>query len=135
MIRTMNGGRRASSLALLALAVGSLASSAALAAEPGLGEVTVRAERQTPTKVGRTSSGVPILQYELSYKVGFGDLDLSSESGAGALKQRVHEAAKSACVDLDRLYPAVPPDRDCARNAEQKATPGVDAAIAAARKP
>jgi UrcA family protein len=120
--------------ACLALALGALASSAALAAEPQVGDITVRAERATVEKVGRTSSGVPIRQYELGYTVSYGDLDLASEGGASALKQRVHEAAQSACADLDKLYPMVPPDRDCARNAEKEAAPEIDAAIEAARK-
>jgi UrcA family protein len=125
---------RPTSLGFLALALAALASSAALAAEPQLGEITVRAERATAEKVGRTSSGVPVMQYALSYKVSYQDLDLASESGASALKQRVHDAAKSACADLDKLYPGVAPDRDCARRAEQDATTEADAVIAAARK-
>ena len=119
---------------LVATAIGGLASTVAIAADTDVEQITVRAERATSTQVGRTSSGVPILQYELSYKVASEDLDLATDSGAGALKQRVQEAAKSACADLDRLYPGVQADADCARKAIDEAMPAVEAAIAAARK-
>lgn len=119
---------------LVAAAIGGLASTLAIAADTDVEQITVRAERATSTQVGRTSSGVPILQYELSYKVASKDLDLATAGGADALKQRVHEAAKSACADLDRLYPGVQADPDCARKAVDEAMPAVDAAIAAARK-
>jgi UrcA family protein len=135
MTMNMKPGSRATGLACIALAMGALASSVALAAEPQLGAVTIRAARPTTTTVGRTSSGIPVLQYELRYRVGYDDLDLASESGAKELRQRVHDSAVSACADLDKWYPNVPPDRDCARNAEKDAAPEVDAAIAAARKP
>lgn len=124
----------ANGLAALATVIGGLVSVSALAADSNVEEITVRAERATKTQVGRTSSGVPVLEYALSYKVGFDDLDLATDSGAAALKQRLLDAAKSACADLDRLYPGVEPDRDCVGNAADEAMPALDAAIAAARK-
>jgi UrcA family protein len=125
---------RASGVVALATVIGGLLSVSAFAADANVEEITVRAERATKTQVGRTSSGVPVLQYELGYKVGFDDLDLATESGAAALKQRLLDAAKSACADLDRLYPGVEPDRDCVRKAADETVPAFDAAIAAARK-
>jgi UrcA family protein len=125
---------RITGLACLAVAAAAIDAGAALAAETQLGDITVRAERATAEKVGRTSSGVPIMQYELGYKVDYADLDLATEAGVSALKQRVREAAVSACADLDKLYPAVAPDRDCANRAEQEAAAEVDAVIAAATK-
>lgn len=118
----------------LLLAVGAAVSFAALAAETDIGAVTVRAERAKEEVVGRTSSGIPVVVYELGYRVSYVDLDLSTQSGADTLKGRVREAAKSACTDLDRLYPLAAPDRHCARKAEDAAMSQVDAAIAAAQR-
>ncbi len=134
MSRTTSIPVRATSLVALTTVIGSFVSAGAIAADASVEEITVRAERATSTQVGRTSSGVPILEYELSYKVSLEGLDLATESGASALKQRVHEAAKMACADLDRLYPDVEPDRDCARKAADEAMPALNAAVAAARK-
>jgi UrcA family protein len=109
---------------------GALASSAALAADPQAeADVIVQAERATTKVVERTSAGIPIVQYELRYRVSYADLDLATSAGADTLKKRVHEAARSACTDLDRLYPLSEPDRSCARKAEDGATPQVADAI------
>jgi UrcA family protein len=121
-------------LAALILAVGALASPAILAAETEIGAVTIRAKRATKTVVGHTSSGIPVVMYELGYQVSYKDLDLATPSGADTLKARVREAAKSACTDLDRLYPAGAPERNCAIKAADDAMSQVNAAIAAAQK-
>lgn len=122
-------------LAPLLLVLGAAVSSAALATETDIGAVTVRAERATEKAAGRTSSGIPVVIYELGYRVSYVDLDLATPGGADALKERVREAAKSACTDLDRLYPLTATDRYCARKAEDDAMTQVNAAIAAAQEP
>lgn len=119
------------------LMTSALVSAAALAAEPQTEEeVVVQAERPTKQVLARTAgavSGVPIVQYELRYRVSYADLDLATSTGANSLKTRVQEAAQSACADLDKLYPAADPDRSCARKAEEGAMPKVNEAIAAAQ--
>lgn len=107
--------------------------STVLAAETEIGAVTIRAYRPVEARVGRTSSGVPVISYELTHKVSFDDLDLASAAGADALRQRVREAAAAACADLDKMYPLVESDRDCANKAAKEAMAEAEAAIAAAR--
>jgi UrcA family protein len=104
------------------------------AAEVEMAAVTIRADRPTEKVVARGSSRIPIVQYELSYRVSYDDLDLATGSGADALKERVQEAAKSVCRELYDFYPQADPDRFCATKAASGAMPQVDAAIAAARK-
>ncbi len=120
-------------LALLLAATAALETPAAFAAETEIGAVTIRAQRLVEARVGRTSSGVPVVSYELTYKVGFDDLDLASAAGADALSQRVRDAAAAACADLDKMYPLVEPDRDCANKAAKEAMAEAEAVIAAAR--
>ncbi|HEU4624569.1 MAG TPA: UrcA family protein [Steroidobacteraceae bacterium] len=130
MMMVTNRNFRRSGYLLLVLATGALGSSAILAAEPGTeAQVTIRAERPTKQVVGRTSTGVPIEQYELSYRVSYSDLDLATSAGADALKARVSKAADMACKDLDKLYPLMEPDRSCARKAEEGAMSQVNSAI------
>lgn len=67
--------------------------------------------------VGLTSSGILVRQYQLSCSVSYADLDLATSAGADELKRRVTEAARSACKDLDKLYPETDPDRSCPNKA------------------
>jgi UrcA family protein len=66
--------------------------------------VTVEAVRQSKI-VGHTSSGIPIEEFTLRRKVSYADLDLKQQAGAAELEKRVKETAKSACDELDTLYP------------------------------
>jgi UrcA family protein len=116
------------------LAVGALASGVAFSAEPTPEtQVTIRAERPTAKVVGRTSSGVPVQAYQLSYHVTFADLDITTPVGANALKARVRTAAYSLCQDLDKLYPTAEVDNTCARKAEDGAMSQVNTAITMAQ--
>lgn len=125
---------RFAGIAALAVAAGALASFPVLGAETEIGAVTIRAKRAIETEVGRTSSGVPVVMYELGYHVSYRDLDLSTAGGADALKQRVREAAAEACADLDKMYPLTEPDKGCANRAGDEAMEQAKAAIEAARK-
>ena len=130
MTTIMSKKVRRAGLATLVLAAGALGSSTALAAEP---EVAVTVEAARANVVGRTGAGVPVVQYELRYRVSYADLDLATGAGADTLKKRVQDAARSACADLDKLYPLTEPDRSCARKAEDGAMSQVSTAIAAAQ--
>lgn len=93
----------------------------------------MQAERPTSTVVGRDSlSGAPIVQVQLSHRVNYSDLSLTIPSNVKVLKTRVHDAARSVCSDLDRLYPVTMGPDDCVRKAEQSAMAQVESAIALA---
>lgn len=100
-----------------------------------MGEVTVQASRVVSKTVGKTASGVPIVDISLSYGVSARGLDLASYAGATELKKRVADAAKAACKELGRQYPdSLPNDADCAKAATDKAMVKVNEMLAAAAK-
>jgi UrcA family protein len=100
-----------------------------------MGEVTVQASRVNKQTVGKTASGVPIVDISLSYGVSAKDLDLASHAGAMELQKRVAEAARSACKELGRQYPdSLPTDADCTKAATDKAMVKVNELLAAAAK-
>ena|ERR1700683_160577 len=102
-----------------------------------MGEVTVQASRVVSKTVGKTASGVPIVDISLSYGVSAKDLDLASHTGAMELQKRVTDAAKAACKELDRQYPgSAPSDFDCVKDATARAMVKVnELTAAAANKP
>ena len=122
---------------LMRAAIGSLAvtlASTAVIAED-MGEVTVQASRVVSKMVGKTASGVPIVDISLSYGVSAKGLDLASNAGATELRRRVADAAKAACKELGRQYPdSLPNDADCAKAATDKAMVKVNEMLAAAAK-
>jgi UrcA family protein len=100
-----------------------------------MGEVTVQASRVNKQTVGRTASGVPIVDISLSYGVSAKDLDLASHAGAVELQKRVTDAAHAACKELGRQYPdSLPNDADCEKAATAKAMVRVNELLAAAAK-
>ena len=123
---------RAREVALI-LAASLLASNAAFSAEPTEGQVTIRAERPTAKVVGHTISGVPVQQYEITYRLTFADLDLATPVGANALKARVYKAADSLCKDLDKLYPMTELDPSCVQKAQDGAMSQVNTAVTVAQ--
>jgi UrcA family protein len=102
-----------------------------------MGEVTVQASRIVTKTIGRTSSGVPIVDVSLSYGVKANDLDLASHAGVMELQKRVADAASAACKELGRQYPeSTPSDIDCVKQATAKAMVQVNQlAAGAAKKP
>jgi UrcA family protein len=94
--------------------------------------VIIRAERPTKVTAGRRYGQLPVEVYALSYHVSYADLDLGTHTGATALQKRVHDAARSACKDLDKMYPRIPRDPSCVRNAEAAAKSQIDTAVTAA---
>jgi UrcA family protein len=100
-----------------------------------MGEVTVQASRVVSKTVGKTASGIPIVDVSLSYGVSAKDLDLASHSGAMELQKRVSDAAAAACKELSRQYPAsTPSDAECVKAATAKAMVKVNEMLAAAAK-
>lgn len=87
-----------------------------------MGEVTVQASRVVSKTVGKTASGIPIVDVSLSYGVNAKDLDLSSHAGFVEMQKRVNDAAQAACKELSRQYPdSSSSDADCAKTAAAKA--------------
>ena len=99
-------------------------------------EIKVQAKRAMNTKVvGRTSSGVPIVNVSLSYGVSVADLDLTSSSGAAEVARRVNDAAQAACKEIGRQYPdATPSEAECAKSGVDEAMVKVRELVAAAKK-
>jgi UrcA family protein len=97
--------------------------------------VNVKATRAMTTKiVGRTSSGIPIADVSIRYKVSTQGLDLRWSAGAGEFARRVRNAAWTACREIGRQYPgAQPGDAECAEAAADKAMVRARELIALAR--
>jgi hypothetical protein len=98
-------------------------------------EVTVQAQRGLTTKVvGRTSSGVPLVDISLGYGANTAGLDLASNAGAAELARRINEAARAACREIGRRYPtATPSDAECAKSAAGEAMVKARKLVAAAQ--
>ena len=96
-------------------------------------QIVVEAQRPTAKVVGRSDIGKPIKQLQLSALVSYADLDLSSDSNAKVLRERVHDAAALVCQDLRKMYPGAEMG-DCAVKAVHGASRQVEAAITAAQK-
>jgi UrcA family protein len=118
--------------ALLALSAMFAATAANAGDTPVTSDVTVQAERPTTKVVGRTAFA-PVILATVQYRISYSDLDLSIPTNAQLLKDRVRDAAREACKDLDKLYPiTTSSSSECLRKTEQNATPQVLSAIAAA---
>lgn len=132
-ISITNSKLRADRIPLL-LSACALASTSVFATETPTGpDITISAERPAATVVGRTSSGAQIVQYEVSYRLSYDDLDLTTSAGADELRKRVEVAATSACKDLDKIHPVERPDSSCARKTVEKSMPQADRAISKAQ--
>ena len=95
-------------------------------------EITIIAPHEIHRKtIGRTAIGAPIEQISLSHRVGYNDLNLTTNDGLAALRQRVADEAKLACDELDQLYP-LDKDRDKNRKCVADATADAQAQINAA---
>jgi UrcA family protein len=116
------------------LAAGLCLTAAALAAEP-LPTITIGAGVVTREVISRSASGVPMEKVTLTHRVSYADLDLATEAGAAALRKRVQETARTACKQLDELYPLEAKNRwECTKAATADASAQVESAIAAARR-
>jgi UrcA family protein len=98
------------------------------AQEPAITVLAPRVvEERSSDSIGKTRT------LTASSVVYVGDLDLDTQSGRDALKQRVETAAKETCEWLDDLYPLDNPigsDRNCVDNAMNRAEEQMLAVIA-----
>jgi hypothetical protein len=109
------------------VAVGAVASGLvggiAVAQNQNMDEITVQGTRMVSTKlVGKTSSGIPIIDVSLGYSVIMKGLDLASQAGFLEAEKRVKDVADTACKELAKRYPnGTPSEAECAKAAADKA--------------
>jgi len=137
---TPAGRLRPLAAALLATAMSVPALAASQAVTPSTAQVTIRAvPREQGEDLGATYSGTPIELIQLSRRVSYSDLDLSTMSGADELRSRIRDTAAEICNTLERRYPLYASARqesaDCTSRAASSAMPQVRAAMASAVEP
>jgi UrcA family protein len=102
--------------------VAAVVASNALAQTPENAEVLVESHRVVETSVGKSTSGVPIVDVSMGYTVTSKGLDISTAQGARAFEARVRDAATTACLELGKRYPnSSTSDTDCIKQATDKA--------------
>jgi UrcA family protein len=118
-------------LALLAVAAGCTLASQGVYAQ-AMEVVTVEAVREIT--VGKSPIGAPIKELTIRSRVSYADLDLTTESGAATLTQRVKEAATASCKEIrvDVPIDGWTIDR-CIQEATKDAMVQVDTAVANAK--
>ena len=95
-------------------------------------EVTVRGPGIQSTEVERSTTGVPVVMFTVSYKVQYEDLDLTTTEGMAELTKRIEDAATQGCREIGLAYrTAQPSDWLCARHASKEALAEVQQVIAA----
>lgn len=94
----------------------------ALAQTPENAEVLVESHRVVETSVGKTASGIPIVDVSLGYTVSSKGLDIGTPAGAREFEARVKDAATAACKELGQRYPvSSTSDSECIKKATEKA--------------
>ena len=87
-------------------------------------------------KMGTSRSGTGTIT--ITRNVSYHDLDLTKDGDVTTLKQRIDDAARTLCRQLDKHYSTpqwsnLPADRNCRRNATATAMAEADMVIAGAR--
>lgn len=91
-------------------------------AEAEVEEIVVTGRRIITRTVTRTPVGATLTEMTVSYRIGYGDLDLRSGAGRSELERRVSDAAVAACKEIGRVYPfAEPNDAECTRISRDRA--------------
>jgi len=128
---------RARGLALSAAAAAVALACAATAAEP-VTEVIVEAPKISHTGQKSQPLGAAVDLASIRYKVNYADLNLATPAGAKTLEERINDAAKRACRQLESSLPpdayAAQGDPPCIKTAVDGAMKQANAAIAAAGK-
>jgi UrcA family protein len=120
--------RRTSLFALLAIGGGL----AAPAHGQQIETLTVEAAREV--KVGQTTTGIPVSEITVRSHVNYADLDLTTDAGVKALKDRIREAAAGACKEMNVRVPAEGSSvESCTKDAVKSAMVEADKIIAAKR--
>lgn len=118
----------------LTLALAAVSGAAMAQEQAQSSQIIIQGQPVQVTTVGRSYTGIPIVDYSFQRAVSYANLDLSTSSGAAELQKRVRETAKEACETLSAADPLDAPDDDgtCVRDATAGAMKQVTAAIAAA---
>ena len=128
---------RAQGLSLAVAAAAVAVACAASAAEP-LTEVIVEAPKITHTGEKVPPLGAQVDLASIRYRVTYADLNLATPAGAKVLEERINDAAKRACKQLEASLPpnavAAPNDPPCIKTAVDGAMKQAREAIAAAGK-
>jgi UrcA family protein len=123
-------------LSLLAVAIAA-AAGLARAAEP-ITEVYVEAPKLTRSTSKEQPLGAPVDLASIKYRVSYADLDLATPIGARTLEDRINDAARRACHQLEASLPpnsiAAQGDPPCVKTAVDGAMKQAKEAIAAASK-
>jgi hypothetical protein len=85
--------------------VGAIAGGNVMAQNVAMPEVTVESHRMVETTVGKSTSGIPVVDVSMGYTVSSKGLDISSAIGARAFEARIKDAASAACQELGQRYP------------------------------
>jgi len=93
-------------LASAAALVGGLVIANGQAVAQPSSEVVVIAPHRVTHQSGQSFHGYQSERVTLTRLVGYGDLDLTTQSGVAVLQARITETAKQSCAQLDTLYPA-----------------------------
>ena len=107
----------------------------AIAQQAQAPEVKIEAARSVQ-RVGTSTTGAPIELVQLTRRVSYADLDLTTHRGKLDLERRINDTAKAACQQLDTLYPVGTTEQGmtCVKNAADGAMVQAQASIAAAEK-
>jgi UrcA family protein len=94
----------------------------ALAQTPENAEVLVESHRAVETSVGKSYTGIPIVDVSLGYTVTSKGLDIGTPAGAREFEARVKNAATAACKELGQRYPnSSTSDSECVKKATDQA--------------
>lgn len=120
---------------LALLGAGMALQSVASAQDELLPEVVVEAGPVTRSIVGRSlATNMPIERSAVDYHVSYSDLDLTRHADVLTLQDRVGTAARSACGQLDELFPldsnALRQTSTCVEDAVRGAAAQIEQAIA-----
>lgn len=121
---------RARAIALGVAAAAVTVACGAYAAEP-LTEVIVEAPKITHTGAKAAPLGAAVDLAAIRYRVSYGDLNLATPAGAKALEERINEAAKRACKQLED---SLPPNSFAAQGDPPCVKTAVDGAMKQARE-
>jgi len=100
-------------------------------------EIIVQSPRVQVARPASYAGDVPVDVITVSHVVSYSNIDISTSSGAQVLKQRIADAAKAACKEIDTAYPTRKPisgGPSCEKSATDAAMVQANAAIAAAEK-
>ena len=110
---------------------------ASLSVADELQEIVVTGSAMAVKPIGKTASGVPIVEMSIAYGVSYAGLDLASASGSAELEKRVNDAAKEACKSIAAQRPLQQfqtSEADCTKAAVDKAMIKVHQLETAAKK-